>query len=719
MVAALVAATAFYGVGDFALRGHPVAVHWWANVGWTLIALVSGLLCFYTAGAIDDPRQRQSWHAFGTGALGWFVGMLIWDYYELSLGDATPFPTVAEIGFLGLAPAYVVGFWRYGAGAPSRHFSRKQVGQFGLVLTTAITVGVIIYGAPDQIADVTLAYLVVALGYPVLHLSALVFAFLVVVQRDWGARRPVLLLLLLSLAMLTAVTTLYGFSLLTQSYEAGHNLDVMWVASFSLLIWASFEERWRANDTAFAIEAPLGSHVFEDMLPGLSVAAILFTLWAYQSHFSASLMPALLACGAAFSVCLSLLSYGGTQMERDLRRKVRDKERQMHEAQKLEAVGTLAGGIAHDFNNLLTGTLAGARLLKREIPDGDKRNEYVDLIVQSTLRASELASRLLTMSRRRAADHMVLRLGDVVERAGLLLRGSLSERVHLEISLPDENVHVLGDASELEQALINLGINAGHAMPEGGTLQIVVRRLERGPKGSSLDDGPCLRVDVIDAGVGIPEEIRDRVFEPFFTTRRAGEGSGLGLAMVFGAVEAHGGFVTVDSEEGEGTTFSVFLREVAGSASGIRARPAGSVVVPGHARILVVDDRDAPLLAAKMTLESAGYDVTIAWSVGDAEAKVEEAEEPFDLILTDAVMPGRGGVDLLESVRARGREMPVVLMSGYREQRDGASERFAAIIEKPFEPARLSWVIRAALEREDDTQEAQSLRNAAPGLRDG
>ncbi|MBX3185242.1 MAG: response regulator [Polyangiaceae bacterium] len=370
--------------------------------------------------------------------------------------------------------------------------------------------------------------------------------------------------------------------------------------------------------------------------------------------------------------------------------------KQLVEVQKMEAVGGLAGGLAHDFNNLLTAMLAGVSLarLKSRATEVDAHLEHVE---QSMWQAAELTQRLLALSRRREARMGPMRPAEVIRRAAKLLERSIPETIRISVDIQDEPLCILGDGGQLEQALINLALNARDAMPEGGQLELKMRVTELTAASARTQPGAFVVLSVTDTGEGIPSELQSRVFEPFFTTKAAGEGTGLGLAMVYASMKEQGGWATVSSLVGRGTTVSLYLPA--------RAADPGELEVSrtdhlprGSERVLVVDDRDAPLMAAKAVLEACGYRVTLAWSGAEALERASRAEQAFDLILTDAVMPGIGGRRLMAELKARQITTPVILVTGYEVDPHTEADGFAAVLAKPYDAQELARVVRRVLD---------------------
>lgn len=373
---------------------------------------------------------------------------------------------------------------------------------------------------------------------------------------------------------------------------------------------------------------------------------------------------------------------------------------QMHEIQKLDAVGRLAAGIAHDFNNVLAVIRSSLTLAQDSLPPGHAAAGEIAEAESAARRAALLTEQLLAFSRRKIIQPRVLRLGDVVLRLGRMLRRTLGEDVRLVTTRHDTDGRVLIDRGQLEQALVNLAVNARDAMPQGGQLTIETRDVAESAAGPA---GVLLMVR--DTGVGMTAEVRRRLFEPFFTTKGT-RGTGLGLAMVHGTVTQAGGRIEVDSAPGEGTTFRIWFplaepgAEAPPDEPEAAAAPTGPRAAPG-ARILLCEDDPGVRRATRRLLERRGYRVHAVEGPAEALAAAEQDGEGFDLLLTDIVMPGMDGRQLADAL-ATVSPLPVVFMSGYSQ--DVVSSRFVlqqrvTLLHKPFGPGDLEAAIATALAR--------------------
>ena len=361
-------------------------------------------------------------------------------------------------------------------------------------------------------------------------------------------------------------------------------------------------------------------------------------------------------------------------------------EAELLSAQKLDSLGRLAGGVAHDFNNLLTGITGYASLLlERANGDGELKRDLTE-IKRAADRAGELTKQLLAFGRRQVLKPRPLDLNAVLADTGLLLRRLLGEHVELVLKPGDDLGTVRADPGQVEQVIVNFAVNARDAMPDGGRLTIETR---------NADDH--VELVVSDTGLGMDEETRTRVFEPFFTTRE--QGVGLGLASVYGIVHQSDGEVTVESRPGEGTVFVVRLPRVAEAAE--TSTPlAPPPAQPGSETILLVEDEDVVRELARRVLERQGYTVLTCANGGEAVALAESDDRTIDLLLTDVVMPGLRGYEVAQRVSASRPEIKILYMSGYAEDAlvGRAQINGKALIEKPFAIDALTRRVREALE---------------------
>ncbi|HEY5941822.1 MAG TPA: PAS domain S-box protein [Solirubrobacterales bacterium] len=380
---------------------------------------------------------------------------------------------------------------------------------------------------------------------------------------------------------------------------------------------------------------------------------------------------------------------------------------QLDQARRLESVGQLAGGIAHDFNNILGVIMNYAEFVADELEEGSSTRKDVDEIRRAAERAAALTRQLLIFSRREVVQPELLDLRQVIADLENLLHRALGERVELVTRFGEDLAAVEADPGQIEQVLVNLAVNARDAMPEGGRLLIEVENAELDDEYAYMhpetEPGAYVRLKVSDTGTGMEKETIQRAFEPFFTTKGKGEGTGLGLATVYGIVTGAGGRIDIYSEPGMGTTVKVHLPASSAAAEAgrdqARERPAGRGEV-----VLVVEDEPDVRRMAERILSKGGYSVIGTGGGEEALGVCRRADQPIDLLLTDVIMPGMLGTELVQEVEKLRPGLGVVFMSGYSHEvlapEALADQNGTAFIEKPFSAAELLQAVRGLLEVE-------------------
>jgi two-component system cell cycle sensor histidine kinase/response regulator CckA len=394
---------------------------------------------------------------------------------------------------------------------------------------------------------------------------------------------------------------------------------------------------------------------------------------------------------------------------RDLseRRRMED---QLRQAQKMEAMGSLAAGIAHDFNNVLAVVTGYAELVLEMLPQGSEAHQHIEQIRFAGDHAAALTRQLLAFSRRQVLEPERLAVHELVSRLAPVMQRTLGEQIRLKVVAPEGSGDVLADEAQLQQVLFNLAINARDAMPKGGSLIVEVSAVELSAAEAAgragMVPGRFVGISVTDTGVGIPLEVQKRIFEPFFTTKSAGRGTGIGLATVLGIVQQSNGHVWFQSQPGKGTTFQVLLPRIEedGAEPEAPPAPAPSPIAPGGETVVLVEDDQQVRDVVTRILKSAGYRVLTFSSAREAlaflEAPAQTGEHPA-LLLTDLVMPGMSGDELAKLVRERIPGLRILFMSGYAADQEAA--RFEKLtpfhhIGKPFGAQALRDKIRRLLD---------------------
>ncbi|MDZ7670906.1 MAG: ATP-binding protein [Gammaproteobacteria bacterium] len=380
----------------------------------------------------------------------------------------------------------------------------------------------------------------------------------------------------------------------------------------------------------------------------------------------------------------------------------------LDQSNRLESVGQLTGGVAHDFNNLLTVIIGNSELLKERLRDDQRLAGLADMIVNAAQRGAALTHRLLAFARRQPLEPQVLDVNELIASIDPLLRRTLGEHIEIEFTRAGGLWQALVDPGQLENALLNLALNARDAMPESGRLTIETANVrlseDYSTRYADLTPGQYVMVAVSDTGCGIPEEQIKRVFEPFFTTKEAGKGTGLGLSMVYGFVKQSQGHVNVYSEPGHGTTVKMYLPRALESAAEVPQETAKADEAGGNETILVVEDDDLVRHFAEEQLAAMGYRILSA-ATGPAALAVLQDHSEVDLLFTDVVMPGgRSGRQLADEVQRRFGHIRVLYTSGYTDNaivHHGRLDHGVRLLNKPYRRAELAASVRRALDAAD------------------
>ncbi|HOU84664.1 MAG TPA: PAS domain S-box protein [Spirochaetota bacterium] len=390
---------------------------------------------------------------------------------------------------------------------------------------------------------------------------------------------------------------------------------------------------------------------------------------------------------------------GAVLVFRDMTREYSIQE-QLNHSRKMDAIGRLAGGIAHDFNNMLAGIIGGAELLQMrlsEFTDDPKLNGDIDIIIKSAAHASELSNRLLAFSRRQAAASVPTDVHQAIIGAISLLQNTVDKRIVIQTEFNAESGVIMGDPPQIQNVFLNLGINASHAMPNGGILYFSTRfknmsgdECESSP--FELNPGTYIEITVSDTGCGIKPEDINKIFDPFFTTKKQGSGTGLGLAAAYATIQQHNGAITVSSKLNEGTTFKIILplSEEPSESSSIN-----ETIYTGHGTVLLADDEEVMRLVGRGLLEKFGYNVILAENGSKAAEIYKNEKDKIDLVILDMIMPVMSGRDCFFEIKKINPEAKIIIASGFIQSRDLTELQkngLNAFIHKPFRSHELSRV---------------------------
>jgi signal transduction histidine kinase/ActR/RegA family two-component response regulator len=382
-----------------------------------------------------------------------------------------------------------------------------------------------------------------------------------------------------------------------------------------------------------------------------------------------------------------------------------ESERQMQQVLKLQSIGTLAGGIAHDFNNILFPIIGYTELALDDIPEENPARKSLEEVLKAASRAKELIQQILTFSRRNGRERKPIRVPIIIREALKLLRASIPTTIEIAADLEENCSPIMGNPTQMHQVVMNLCTNAYQAMREtGGQIHVRLGEVNIGYEEMAqrigITMGPHLHLVVQDNGVGMDATVLERIFEPYYTTQEPGKGTGLGLSVIHGIVKSHGGFITVESLPGQGSSFHVYLPTIEEMEQDI-AVEIYAAETGGRERILLVDDEEQIVAMEKQMLEKLGYQVTACASSSEAWTVFSTRPDQFDLMITDMTMPHMAGDRLSEKILDIRPNLPVILCTGYSDMIDGDKAVALGIrkfVMKPVEKNELARAIRSALE---------------------
>ena len=372
-------------------------------------------------------------------------------------------------------------------------------------------------------------------------------------------------------------------------------------------------------------------------------------------------------------------------------------EEQLRQSEKLEAIGQLSSGIAHDFNNLLGGVMGHAEMLKMNLNSGSPLVRYPNVIISLCEKASDLTRQLLTFARKAPVEFQKIDLNAVIKQAVGIMERTIDRRIEIIVDIPEQPVFISGDKNQLENALLNIAINARDAMPEGGRVSIASETMDLDQTAlpeehSNVTEGSYIMISIADTGTGMSKEPQSRIFEPFFTTKELGKGTGLGLASVYGCVKQHNGYITVESQEGKGTKFTIYLPLIksTGPIAGVKEEAA---IAPGKGSLLVVDDEPIYHEIITNIFGGLGYTVHCCAEGAEAVAFYSEHMSTIDVVILDMNMPKMTGLHCFEHLKEINPGVRVIVSSGYGDNSDREAlrkEGVCAFVQKPYKAAELS-----------------------------
>ncbi len=407
---------------------------------------------------------------------------------------------------------------------------------------------------------------------------------------------------------------------------------------------------------------------------------------------------------------VSYVTYKGELATQGILRDISERkhlEAQLRQSQKMEAVGRLAGGIAHDFNNLLTVIQGNTALAMRSLDRNDPLRHDLEQIKNAAARASNLTHQLLAFSRQQSIELRVVEINGIVKEIEKMLRRLIGENIELVTRLAEELDRVKVDIGQIEQVIVNLAVNAADAMPDGGKLLVETQNIQLDSKYAKVEPevqpGEYVVMIISDTGFGMSEEVRAQIFDPFYTTKKIGKGTGLGLSTVYGIVKQHKGHITVYSKPGVGSTFKVYLPSVVAKSESYEDESTLEELPFGDETVLVVEDEADVRSVAVRILQQQGYTVFEAVDGHQALEFIDSLKSPIDLLLTDVIMPGMSGPELVEKLTNKWETLKVLYMSGYTAdiiEHHGILKPGIPYLRKPFLPTQLVLKVRQLLDEE-------------------
>jgi signal transduction histidine kinase/ActR/RegA family two-component response regulator len=388
---------------------------------------------------------------------------------------------------------------------------------------------------------------------------------------------------------------------------------------------------------------------------------------------------------------------------RDITEKKKLESKILH-AQRIDSIGNLAGGVAHDFNNILTSILGSTAIMKRKLKRGEPWYRFVDIIETAAKRGAGLTRQLLTFARKSTVQFRPIVINDIIDETLHLFERSVDKTIEIKKNLTTEMSIVNGDDGQVQQAILNLLINARDAMPEGGSITVESGHVNFDERKSNnwaeVKSGQYVAISIKDTGVGMDQYVQQRIFEPFFTTKDQGKGTGLGLSVVYGVVNSHNGFIAVQSEAGKGACFTLHFPLLADTEKFRRSRKQ-SRLQRGDERVLVIDDEEHVGEVIGGMLQDLGYKVTVVKS-GKEALEVCKKKKRFDVVVLDMNMPTMGGKETFYKLKELDPRLCVVISTGYSNTSlDGSPLRNAVdgVLQKPYQLEELSKTMREAIER--------------------
>ena len=716
---------------------------WWIAVLFVVFAFGAVAKSLHTRTRLT-LSNRRAWTFFSLGTISMAASEVVWAAYDVFPGGAVPssstayidffaFPAlfVGYIGYFAFAILFIIGIWHYRARIPSTDDIYVRIGNLGIILSATLLIYLFMYAEFLRTAS-SIPDAIVTVAYGIVDLSAALFGLIVLLLQPLGPQRRVLLLIVIGLCFNAATDFSYINALMGTGFRSASIINGLYLIGPSFIIWAAFEQDQFAKMASEYTVSEQSTEVeslttqWETLIPPFAVAGVLLFALVFRDRFTENLISFAVAASVLFVVSLVMRNWWGHKLEvrlrtealqsksemqltnRELRAEMKIRtqvQEELRQAQKMEAVGQLTGGVAHDFNNLLAVILGNLELLESGVSMRPNQTELLRDATNAAERGADLTQRLLSLSRKQTLSAEPIEVDSLLENMKHLLTRTLGERIHVTISGHKNKWFCLADRAQLENAVLNLALNARDAMPDGGEIEIKASKitLDEMYAGEHPDAraGSFIAFSVQDSGMGITAGNLSRVFDPFFTTKEVGSGTGLGLSMVYGFAKQSGGHVTIESRVGSGTRVVLYIPYSNTQLRDVQAENRLDAPQGSGESILLVEDEPAVRKLVSNVLKELGYQVTEARD-GDEALALLEGIGSLDLLLSDVVLPGSlSGRDLANTVAQQRPQTQVLLMSGYAPEvldEHGGSVPSPELLHKPFGKAQLARKIRSVLD---------------------
>jgi signal transduction histidine kinase len=701
---------------------------WYGTLCFPVFPLVAGLGCLATASTLTG-RERRAWVLFALGCLCMSGAEGIWVYLEYSSAGAPPMTALATIGYVFSPVFFICGMLLYQDRSQAAGVSLVQAGNLGIIFSSIVFAYFLVVYQLLQDIDVGTEMVVTTLIQGAFILAAPVIGLTLISLHIRGQKRAIMGLVLAGMLCLAVEYFSFIYFLVNDLYTAENPFAALYLVAGATWFFAASEQRrlnpaTRSPEAATALEER--TKQWETLLPTFAVAGVFVVAVLFRESLSEEMLPYLSGTVLIFVGSLGLRNWWGQRVEtqlttearaseallrstnRDLLQEIRIRtraEEELRRSQKMEALGQLTGGVAHDFNNLLSVIQANLELASLSADGSEQRTTPIANAMDAVTHGASLTQYLLALSRKQALDPQPIDVVELAKQTQDGLERTLGKSIEVKINARgDDTWNCLADRAQLEGALLNLALNSRDAMPDGGSVTIDVMNATLGEEHvathSDVKIGEYLGIAVRDTGVGIPPENLSKVWEPFYTSKMRGEGTGLGLSTVYGFAKQSGGHVEIDSEIGVGTEVRLYLPRTKAPIRSVET--AESEVAPlgaGETLLLVEDDTRLQDLLTQI-LKGLNYNVLNAPDGPAALSILDDAPE-VHMVLSDVMLIGSiSGVELVQEIRERRPEVKALLMSGFpAEEIEKAGHRFDEVdlLTKPFTRLAISRKIHSVL----------------------